>query len=155
MSPDRFQNHETMGDFSQGNHGRTAAQITDLDSFKKGCAGSGQRPAGKRVVGKTGKGREKGSGVFYFRFGRPRECMVASSPSCLALLIIHSSLSKGRPRGVLSEVAVIFPVHLRPSAYHLGDGADCSRFWIRPCARKTRRGPASLQNARSCLPCET
>ena len=48
-------------------------------------------------------GGEKGSGVFYFRFGRPRECMFASSPSCLAMLIVQSSLPKGRTRCALDR----------------------------------------------------
>jgi hypothetical protein len=34
-------------------------------------------------------------------------------------------------------------------------GADCWRFWLRPCAQKMRRGLASTRNARSSLLYET
>ena len=61
-----------------------------------------------RTVTDTQQGQRKGAKKrgresFHFRFGRPRECIVASSPSCLAVLIIQSSLPKGRPRCALDR----------------------------------------------------
>src|SRR5439155_9275624 len=46
---------------------------------------------------------KRGRESFHFCFGRPRGCSVASSPSCFAMPIIQSSLSKGRPRWVLDR----------------------------------------------------
>ncbi len=50
-------------------------------------------------------GRKSGGrvGVFQERFGRPREVIVDSSPSCFATLITQSSFPKGRPRCALER----------------------------------------------------
>ena len=70
------------------------------------CRGRAAHPelANADLYGVGEKGRGKGvRESFQERFGRPRELVVDSSPSCFATLITQSSFPKGRPSCALER----------------------------------------------------